>query len=124
MDVKPLRILEYTGDIFGEYFDDFGVNSLRTKGSSSFVFIAFKRLFDIFYLFQIYINILFVILLFLYVNLFNFLIINYNKRKFIKSKILKYSINGNIRFINKKFLTFKILITLINNYKKKSLFIK
>jgi hypothetical protein len=45
--VNPERILEYTGEIFGEYFDDFGVNYFRINGSYNLVLIAFKRLFDI-----------------------------------------------------------------------------
>lgn len=45
--VMPERMLEYTGDIFGEYFDDFGVRSFRATGSSSFGFIILRRLLDI-----------------------------------------------------------------------------
>jgi hypothetical protein len=42
-------MLLYTGDILGEYLDDFGVNYLRTVGSSSFGFIALNLLLDIFF---------------------------------------------------------------------------
>jgi len=41
-------MLEYTGDILGEYFDDFGVSYLRTVGSYNLGFIARNLLLDIF----------------------------------------------------------------------------
>ena len=44
----PWRMLEYTGDILGEYLDDLGVSYLRTKGSYNLGFIARNLLLDIF----------------------------------------------------------------------------
>lgn len=45
-------MLEYTGDIFGEYLEDFGVSYLRTVGSSSLGFMARNLLLDIFIIYQ------------------------------------------------------------------------
>jgi len=47
MVTPPFLILEYTGDILGEYLDDLGVKSLRTSGSYNFGLIVLNRLLDI-----------------------------------------------------------------------------
>lgn len=44
----PFLILEYTGDILGEYFEDFGVKSFLTRGSYNLGLIVLKRLLDIY----------------------------------------------------------------------------